>query len=155
MRAHSRSPKPAIIGTLAVALVASGAYLLTHSTPSNPTDSTSSSLATNTPTLADTTGFTYKDGTYTGTGSYQTPQDMESISVTITIKNNVINDARISQAATSRDSAEYQSIFSSNFKPQVVGKSVNEVRLSRVSGSSLTSAGFNEALDAIKAQAKA
>ena len=49
---------------------------------------------------------------------------------------------------------EYQDDFVGGYKSQVVGKSIAEIQLGKVSGSSLTSRGFNEALDQIRNQAK-
>ncbi|MHD0330680.1 hypothetical protein ACY18M_17150, partial [Proteus mirabilis] len=53
------------------------------------------------------------------------------------------------------ESREYQAKFASGFKTLVVGKKIDEVSLSRVAGSSLTSGGFNAALADIESQAKA
>ncbi len=92
----------------------------------------------------------YKDGTYSATGSYATPGGMESIDLTVTIKNGVITKTELAQNATDRDAKEYQAAFAGGYTDLVVGKDVDEVSLSRVAGSSLTSNGFNRALDAIK-----
>ena len=96
---------------------------------------------------------TYKDGTYSATGSYATPGGMESIKLTVTIKNGIITNTELGQNATDRDAKQYQSAFAGGYADLVVGKNVNEVSLSRVAGSSLTSNGFNRALDSIKEDA--
>lgn len=112
----------------------------------------SSGSGTNNATV--TTG-NYKDGTYDATGSYRTPGGQESIDVKLTLANGVINDVLVTQNASGGEAKEYQDAFVSGYKTQVVGKSIDEVSLSRVAGSSLTPNGFNSALTAIKADAEA
>jgi uncharacterized protein with FMN-binding domain len=94
-----------------------------------------------------------KDGTYNADGSYRTPGGSESIGVTITLQNGTIQDVALKQQAKSNDAVEYQSKFASGYRSLVVGKNINEVKLSRVAGSSLTSNGFNDALEQIKQDA--
>lgn len=121
-------------------------------TTSTPT--TTSETGTTTPSTTTSTG-TYKDGTYSASSSYRTPESTESIDVRVTVANNVVTDVSVSQTARKRDSEFYQQQFADNYKSEVVGKNINEVSLSRVAGSSLTSGGFNSALDTIKQDAKA
>lgn len=98
----------------------------------------------------------YKDGTYTATGSYRTPEGSEQVTVTLSLKDGVVTDSSTTfAAAQAHESKQYQSQFSSGYKQYVVGKNIDEVSLSRVSGSSLTPKGFNAALEQIKTQAKA
>lgn len=97
----------------------------------------------------------YTDGTYTATGSYVSPGGPETIKITLTLKDNVVTDAVAEPQAANPTSKRYQGIFTQNFKSMVVGKDIRTLSLHKVSGSSLTSGGFNEAVDAIKAQAKA
>lgn len=97
----------------------------------------------------------YKDGTYTATGSYQSPGGEESVEITLTIAGDTITDATGKSNATRPQSVEYQGQFLSNFAGQIVGKNVDQVSLSKVAGSSLTSGGFNQALQTIKTDAKA
>lgn len=49
---------------------------------------------------------------------------------------------------------KFQEDFAGGIKAVVVGKNLDELNVSKVSGSSLTGAGFNQALEAIKTQAK-
>lgn len=102
-----------------------------------------------------TTSTTYKDGTYSATGSYLTPGGRESVDLTVTIKDGIIISTVLDSSGTSRDSREYQAVFAQSYKSQVEGKNADRVSLSRVAGSSLTSNGFNMALDQIKTDAKA
>lgn len=96
----------------------------------------------------------FKDGSYTANGSYQTPGGIESIDLTVTISNNVIKDSSIKQNAISAEAHQYQAFFASGYKAEIVGKRIDSVSLSRVSGSSLTSSGFNKAIDDIENQAR-
>ena len=99
---------------------------------------------------------TYKDGTWKGEGSYAIPEDgeTEKIGVSVTLKDGIIVDSTVTEMANDNDSVKYQNIFIKNYKQYVTGKSIDEVKLDKVSGSSLTSAGFNAALDAMKLEAK-
>lgn len=97
----------------------------------------------------------YIDGSYAEKGRYITPGGAESIDVTLTIANNVITSVTVEGNTTRTDTAEYQAEFISGYKSLVVGKDIDTVSLSRVAGSSLTSNGFNAALELIKADAQA
>jgi len=105
------------------------------------------------PVVADTTA--YKDGTYTAEGVYRAPSGQEMIDVTITLKDNVITDATVVGKAEDRISKRLQGMFIDNYKPLVIGKKITDVSLDKISGSSLTPKGFNDAITKIKAQAKA
>lgn len=97
----------------------------------------------------------YKDGTYSATGSYVSPGGRETIDLTVTIENGVITSTSLAANDASGEARDYIQRFASGYQAEVVGKSVNEVELSRVAGSSLTSNGFNDALDQIKDEAAA
>ncbi|WP_312676624.1 FMN-binding protein [Microbacterium sp.] len=97
----------------------------------------------------------YADGTYTADGSYATPESVETITVTVTLENDVITAVEVTGNPTKRESEQYQSKFIGGIFAEVVGKNIDEISVSRVAGSSLTSGGFNEAIDAIKAEAAA
>jgi uncharacterized protein with FMN-binding domain len=97
----------------------------------------------------------YKDGTYTATGSYDSPGGLDTVGVTLTLKNDIINSVSFTPMAHDGISARYQSMFASGFQSLVLGKNIAAIHLNAVSGSSLTGAGFNDALAKIKAQAKA
>ena len=109
-------------------------------------DSTSSTTAN---------AATYNDGSYSANASYQSPGGTEQVAVKLTIKAGVVTDSTVTSTPTEREAREYQDMFLSSYKSQIVGKSVATIKLSRVSGSSLTSEGFNSALATIKQQAKA
>ncbi len=96
----------------------------------------------------------YKNGTYSADGSYMTPEGQVSINVTVTLANDIITDANVVSLSGGRTSVRYQDKFISGYKQYVIGKNIADVQLSRVSGSSLTPEGFNNALATIKSQAQ-
>ena len=153
----------ALIGIIAIVIIAAaviGTIVLKPADNQSTTSTTgsSSNTATTNPTsdTADTTANSsgYANGTYTASGSYRSPGGNEEIDVTITIADGVVTESSVTPLAASRESMEYQDDFVSGYKSQVVGKSIADIQLGKVSGSSLTSRGFNEALDQIRNQAK-
>ena len=141
----------ALLAIALVVVVSLGIFLFKGKT----TTSTSEEVITEAPTTE--TGnntFTYKDGVYSATGNYSTPSTKEEIDVTLTLKDGIITEAEVIAKATFPTSKKMQTDFVANYKEQVVGKNIDEVNLVKVSGSSLTPKGFNEALEEIKAQAK-
>ncbi|WP_251445281.1 MULTISPECIES: FMN-binding protein [unclassified Microbacterium] len=100
------------------------------------------------------TGGTYKDGTYTADGSYQTPETVEKITVSITIAGDTVTAVKVTGDPQASETEHYQSQFIGGISAQVVGKKLDEISVSRVSGSSLTSKGFTQALATIRTEAK-
>ncbi len=97
---------------------------------------------------------TYKDGTYTATGSYNSPAGPEQVKVTLVLKGDLVTDATVVSLATNPASKRFQGEFVTNYKELVVGKSIDSLNLTKVAGSSLTGKGFNDAVTQIKTQAK-
>lgn len=97
----------------------------------------------------------YADGTYTADGSYQTPETVEQISVTLTLEDGIVTDVEVSGDPQARETEQYQGQFIDGIAEEVVGVSIDELDVSRVAGSSLTSGGFNAAVEEIKDQAAA
>ncbi len=97
----------------------------------------------------------YKDGTYKAEGSYQSPGGAESVGVSITLQGDVVTAVTVTPEAKSGNSKQYQTAFASGISGEVVGKKIDDLKVSKVSGSSLTSGGFNQALETIKGEAKA
>ncbi|MGO1507322.1 MAG: FMN-binding protein [Microbacterium sp.] len=95
----------------------------------------------------------YVDGTYTAEGSYQTPETVEQISVTLTLEGGVVSDVEVTGDPQARETEQFQGQFIDGIADEVVGVSIDELNVSRVAGSSLTSGGFNGAVEDIKAQA--
>ena len=99
------------------------------------------------------TGGTYADGTYTAEGSYATPESVETIVVTVTLENDIITAVDVTGDPQKRESEEYQGRFIGGIADVVVGQDIDQISVSRVAGSSLTSGGFNQAIDTIKSEA--
>lgn len=97
----------------------------------------------------------YKDGAYSSTGNYVSPGGPESIDVTLTVENGIVTAASVESNASLDASKFWQETFISNYQPLVIGKSLSELKLGNVSGSSLTPKGFNDALEDIRQQAGA
>lgn len=97
----------------------------------------------------------YKDGTYAAAGAYFSPAGPETIQVSVTLKNDVITDAKVTGESTNDKSTKFMGLFIAGFSEQVVGKSIDSVSLGVVNGSSLTPMGFMNALKAVKQNAKA
>jgi hypothetical protein len=95
----------------------------------------------------------FKDGSYTAVGSYEAPGERENITVTLTLQNGVGTDASTKEGYQSSESQLYQDQFVSAYKQSVVGKKITDIKLSHVAASSLTSQGFNKAVQQIEQQA--
>ncbi|MCQ1949573.1 hypothetical protein NNX28_06465 [Arthrobacter sp. zg-Y859] len=96
----------------------------------------------------------YADGEYSGTGSYIPPSGTsEDVDVTLRLEGGVVAELEVETSQKNPTSKQYQREFTSNVKEQVVGKNLDELDVDKVAGSSLTSEGFNRALDAIRSEA--
>lgn len=97
----------------------------------------------------------YADGAYTAEGSYRTPETVETIEVTLTIAGDTVTDVEVVGDPLAPESKNYQGQFIAGIAEVVVGKRLDELRVARVAGSSLTSAGFDQAVVKIKDEAAA
>lgn len=97
---------------------------------------------------------TYKDGTYTQTGVYNSPAGGESVTVSVTLKDGVVTNSTFKGSATNKASINNQGKFAAGFSGVVVGQPVDSIALTVVNGSSLTPKGFMDALSKIKSEAK-
>ena len=96
----------------------------------------------------------YADGSYSASGSYQSPAGSESISVTLVVKDDKVSSLSVVSNAINATSQNYQGKFVSGINSLVVGQSIEELgSFSQVNGSSLTPSAFNQALNNIKSQA--
>lgn len=138
-----------VAGLLVLAGCSSAADAETDKDTGTDSSSTSTDSSSNSGTA------TYTDGTYTADGSYQTPETVESVSVTLTIADGVVKDVKVTGDPKAPETEEYQSKFISGIADEVVGVALDDLNVSRVSGSSLTSGGFNAAVESIKEQAAA
>ena len=96
----------------------------------------------------------YKDGTYTADGNYVSPNGTETVGVTLTLAGGAVSDVQITQHPSNPNTRKFQGEFAGGIQSQIVGKKLDEIKVSKVAGSSLTSGGFNQAVEKIKADAQ-
>jgi uncharacterized protein with FMN-binding domain len=94
---------------------------------------------------------TYENGDYTATGQYGSLPS--SITVTVTLVDDVITAVKVTPHATNPTSLDLQRRFADAVPAVVVGKRIDEVKVGRLAGSSGTPDGFNDAIRKIKEQA--
>ncbi|WP_404320417.1 hypothetical protein [Arthrobacter luteolus] len=103
---------------------------------------------------APATGGQYQNGEYTATGSYIPPSNTkEEVAVSLTLSDGVVTDVEVSTSGNHPTSKRYQAEFTGGVQQEVVGKPLDEVKVDKIASSSLTSSGFNKALDEIKSEA--
>ncbi len=124
-------------------------------TSTTPTATTSSGSTPTATSSSSTASYTYKNGTYNADGNFNTPGGFQSIGVSVSIQNDIVTNAVVTDQTTDGDSAAYAQMFIDGFRSYVIGKSVSGIHLYGVAGASLTSEGFNNALSQIKNQAHA
>ncbi|WP_239451878.1 hypothetical protein [Frondihabitans sp. PAMC 28766] len=170
--ARSRTALLALTGASAVALLAgcsstsgsttgsgssgsgssgSGSSNSSSSSGSSDSSSTSPSSATD----AGTSSGSYKDGTYTEQGTYSSPGGQELISVDLTIASDSVKAVTVKTVKADPTATQYESQFIGGISKAIVGKKIDDLHVTQVAGSSLTSQGFDNALTKIKADAKA
>ena len=121
-------------------------------------DSSTDTSASSSPSADDssTSTATYKDGSYTEDGEYNSPGGEEKVEVKVTLADGVITAVTVtSDASNDPTGKQYQAQFIKGISGEVVGKKIDNLSVSKVSGSSLTSMGFNAAITKIKADASA
>lgn len=100
-------------------------------------------------------GASYKDGSYSADGNYTSPNGTETVGVTLTLAGGTVSDVQITQHPSNPNTRKFQGEFAGGIKSQIAGKSLDEIKVSKVAGSSLTSGGFNQAVEQIKSEARA
>lgn len=159
-----REMKITLAVLLAIVLIVGGAIVFSRqqaenktaspqTNQSNTSDNAKQAAPATDNSKAESTARTYKDGAYQATGQYDSPGGNEAITVNVTLKDGIVTDTSAQGHATDGEALEYQSEFIGSYKKMVVGKKIDDIQLSRVSGSSLTSQGFNRALDQIESEA--
>lgn len=96
----------------------------------------------------------YVDGTYSKIGGYQSPGGNDSITVNVTVKNDVVESVSFVNGGTNEASINFQNLFIDGVKSQVVGKKLADVKVGVVNGASLTGTGFNDAVAQIRTAAQ-
>lgn len=125
----------------------------TSSSSAAVSSGSSSAAASDSASASSTSG--YADGSYEAEGTYTSPGGQQSITVSVTLSGGVVTAVTVTPEAKDAQSSEYQKRFASGISAVVVGKNLDDLEVSRVSGSSLTSEGFAKAIDAIKSEAAA
>lgn len=99
----------------------------------------------------------FTPGEYEATGSYTTPDGQtQKIEVEVTLAaDGTISELDADGQAEGGNSKQFQGKFESGIDAQVEGRKITELDVDKVSGSSLTSGGFNDAIDQIIGQAQA
>ncbi|MEQ1665680.1 MAG: FMN-binding protein [Bdellovibrionales bacterium] len=115
-----------------------------------PAQSTARTSTTNTGTKT-----LYKDGTYTSEASYRVPHGTNTIAIKVTVSNDKISAVSAENSYSDRESRGYISGFMDALSGAVVGEKADSANVSRLAGASLTSDGFNQALESVVSQAKA
>ena len=136
-----------VLGALAGCSAASPAA--STGAASTPSTKTSSAPATTAGSAS------FKDGTYTEPGTYTSPGGTEHISVTLTLAKDIITAIKVTTVQADPTATGYEHMFEGGISAATVGKDIRTLNIGVIAGSSLTSMGFNQALSAIKADAKA
>ena len=148
--------KPFRIAQIAVVtLMATGAVAACGSADpaksGNASDETTNSQST--PEASSAGAFTA--GTYSATGQYPTPGGLQGIGVTVSLDaDGTITEVEVEPKAQTGNSVQFQDKFASGISSEVVGKSIAELNVDKVSGSSLTGGGFNRAIEDIVKEAQ-
>jgi uncharacterized protein with FMN-binding domain len=146
-----------IAGLSLAGTVAGCAPSATESTPAasggSVAETSAATPSTGTSSLA-SSGSTYKDGTYSADGNYVSPNGTETVGVELTLAEGIVKDVNITQHPSNPNTRKFQGEFAGGIAGQIVGKNIDELNVSKVAGSSLTSGGFNQAVEKIKQEAQ-
>lgn len=120
------------------------------SAASSPSSSDTAGSASSSSSSA---GGSFKDGSYTARGEYTSPGGLSAVDVTVTLKGDTVTAVKVVPKAENPTAKGYEAQFASGVGPKVVGKKLTELDVTKVSGSSLTSQGFDRAIEDIQKQA--
>lgn len=151
--------KSVFVGIAGLSLVGTVAGCAPSQAPAAQSTAASSTPATSGGPIAGTGSSSsaasgYKDGTYSADGNYVSPNGTETVGVELTLSGGAVSDVNITQHPSNPNTRKFQGEFAGGIKAQIVGKKLDELNVSKVAGSSLTSGGFNQAVEKIKAQAQ-
>lgn len=138
------------VAVVLVVIVAAAAYKILNKKSSEEGEVIATASAQ--PSVSAGAGV-YENGTYEVVGDYRSPAGPEHINVSLTLTDGVITEAEVVSPATHPTTKKMQALFIGGYRSFVIGKNIDEVELTKVSGSSLTPKGFNDAVSKIKAQA--
>ncbi|HKU34622.1 MAG TPA: hypothetical protein VJP90_03645 [Paenarthrobacter sp.] len=143
-----------IIGTAAACAPTTQAPSQTPATQNGGQESTTSPTTSSAASGGTANGSTYKDGTYSADGTYTSPNGQETVGVQLTLAGDKVTAVNITTHPSNPNTKKFQGEFASGIAAQIVGKDIDQLNVSKVAGSSLTSGGFNDAVGQIKSQAK-
>lgn len=143
------------IAGLSLAGTVAGCAPSAQSTPA-PTATTpaSSSPAGSGQSGSTSSATSYKDGSYSADGTYTSPNGQETVGVELTLSGDTVSAVNITVHPSSPNTKKFQTEFKDGIAAQIVGKKLDDLNVSKVAGSSLTSGGFRQAVEQIKSQAK-
>jgi predicted small lipoprotein YifL len=96
----------------------------------------------------------YKDGSYLVFSEYKTPAGLEKLGVNITLTDGKVEAMNMDIKSDNEVSQKFRTLFAEGISELVIGKPIDEIGgFKVVNGSSLTSQGFNMALEKVKADA--
>lgn len=148
-----------VLGVTAVGIAAAACTPVEENEASGGSDETSAdadSSAETTDAGNGSGGGSYAAGEYTATGSYTTPGGEEQIGVTLTLEaDGTILELSVQEMGVNPNSKQFQGQFASGIADVAVGENIADLEVDKVAGSSLSSGGFNAAVDAIAEQAQA
>ncbi len=96
----------------------------------------------------------YVDGTYTKVGMYQSPGGADKVTVTVVVKDDVVQSLSLVNGGSNEGSVYNQNLFIEGVNSLVVGKKLEDVKVGKVNGASLTGEGFNKAIGEIRTAAQ-
>jgi uncharacterized protein with FMN-binding domain len=139
------------------ATAAVSVLLLTAACGGNSSDGSANPASSTSATTdgGSSSSASFKDGTYDAKASYPNPAGSSNVEVKVTLASGKITKVTVTPEAENPTSKGFQTQFAGGISDVVVGKSIASLKVSTVAGSSLTSLGFNKAIDTIKADAKA
>jgi uncharacterized protein with FMN-binding domain len=154
MRPSVRTSVFAGFAGLSLAGTVAGCAPAATGTPGPAGAATGASAASGTSSSLASSGSVYRDGTYSADGTYRSPQGQETVGVQLTLASGTVTAVKITEHPSNPNTRKFQGEFSGGIAAQVVGRNIDELNIEKVAGSSLTSGGFNEAVEKIKAEAK-
>jgi uncharacterized protein YcfL len=123
---------------------------------SESTNTEASTMVNSEKTTENEVKVTYNNGTYEAEGNYMSPAGKEIVKVSMVVEGGKIMEMDLNVDTQNKTSEKYKGLFKAGINELVMGKSLEEITgFSQVNGSSLTPKGFQMAIEAIKAEAKA
>lgn len=136
------APKTAIFAALSAIMVI-GIYILVVGPDSTSTNTQSDNGLSSAGTV---TKIAYRDGSYEVSLDYTVPRGSNTIKAVITIKDDIITGLTTENIVASEKSKEYTEPFSNQISGAVVGKKLDEAKITKIAGASGTSKAFNDVL---------